>query len=69
MYGASIEQDFPHIAYEQEQLRRKFELQRLFDANQPPVQRPRRSFGAIVGQFASRLSLRSSGRRSSATQS
>lgn len=69
MFGPSVERDFPHIAYEQDQLRRKFELQRQFDANQPPVQRPRRSLADIFGRLIPRLSLRSSGRRSPVSQS
>jgi hypothetical protein len=64
MYGASIELDFPHIAFEQEQLRRKFEMHRLFEANQPQVQRPRRSLATIFGRLAPRIEVRSPGRRS-----
>jgi thiosulfate dehydrogenase [quinone] large subunit len=63
MFGPSVERDFPHIAYEQDQLRRKFELQRLFDANQPQVQRPRRSIADIFGRLTPRCTLRSSDRR------
>ena len=50
MYGGSIEQDFPHIAFEQEQLRHKFEMQRLFEANQPQPQRTRRSLATIFAR-------------------
>src|SRR5690349_3654810 len=59
MYGASIELDFPHIAFEQEQLRREFEMRRLFDANQPQAQRPRRSVADIFGRLTPRFTLRS----------
>jgi hypothetical protein len=69
MYGGSIEQDFPHIAFEQEKLRRTFELQRLFEANQPQPEHPRRSLADLFGQFASRFTLRSSDRRSPVTPS
>ena len=69
MYGGSIEQDFPHIAFEQEQLRRTFEMQRLFEANQPQVQRPRRSLADIFGRLTPRFSLRTPGRRSPGTPS
>ena len=69
MFGGSIEQDFPHIAFEQEQLRRTFELQRMFDASQPPVQRSQRSFGDIFGRLTPRFSLRTPGRRSPFTPS
>ena len=69
MYGASIELDFPHIAFEQEQLRRTFEMQRLFEANQPQVQRPRRSLADIFGRLTPRFSLRTPGRRSPGTPS
>jgi hypothetical protein len=69
MYGGSIEQDFPHIAFEQEQLRRTFEMQRLFEANRPQVQRPRRSLADIFGRLTPRFSLRTPGRRSPVTPS
>lgn len=69
MYGASIEQDFPHIAFEQEQLRRQFELHRLFEANQPQPQRARRSLADILGQLASRIDVRIPGKRSPVAQS
>lgn len=64
MYGASIELDFPHIAFEREQLRQKFEMQRLFEANQPQPQRPRRSLAAIFARLTPRFEVRIAGRRS-----
>jgi hypothetical protein len=67
MYGGSIEQDFPHIAFEQEQLRHKFEMQRLFEANQPRQLRPRRSLAAIFGRLTPRFVVRTPGRRSPTT--
>ena len=65
MYGASIERDFPHIAYEQEQLRRKLEMRRMFEADQPQQQRPRRSLAAIFGRITPRIDVRTPGRQSS----
>lgn len=64
MYGASIEQDFPHIAFEQEQLKRKLEVQRLIDANQPRPQHPRRSLAAIFGRITPQLDTRAMGKQS-----
>ena len=69
MYGGSIEQDFPHIAFEQEQLRHKFEMRRLFEANQPRRPRPRRSLAAFFGRLTPRFDVRPPGRRSSVTPS
>lgn len=64
MYGASIERDFPHIAFEREQLRHKLEMQRLLEADQPQPQRPRRSLAAIFARLAPRFEVRIAGRRS-----
>lgn len=69
MYGGSIEQDFPHIAFEQEQLRHKFEMQRLFEADRPQPQRTRRSLAAIFGRLAPRFDMRTRVRRSPVTPS
>ena len=69
MYGGSIEQDFPHIAFEQEQLRHKFEMQRLFEANQPQPQRTRRSLATIFARLIPRFDVRTPGRRSPVTPS
>jgi hypothetical protein len=69
MYGGSIEQDFPHIAFEQEQLRHKFEMQRLFEANQPQRPRRRRSLAAIFGRLTPRFDVRTPSERSPVTPS
>lgn len=69
MYGASIEQDFPHIAFEREQLRRKLEMRQLLEADQPQRRRSRRSLAAIFGRLTPRFDVRIAGRRSPATPS
>jgi hypothetical protein len=69
MYGGSIEQDFPHIAFEQEQLRHTFEMQRLFEASKPQPQRSRRSLATIFARLAPRFDVRIAGKRSPITPS
>jgi hypothetical protein len=69
MYGASIEQDFPHIAFEREQLKRKLEMRQLLEADQPRRQRPRRSLAAIFGRLTPRFDVRTRGRQSPVTPS
>jgi hypothetical protein len=64
MYGASIEKDFQHITFENEQLKRKLEMRQLLEANQPQRQRPRRSLAAIFGRLTPRIEVRAPGRRS-----
>jgi hypothetical protein len=65
MYGASIETDFQHIEFESEQMKRRLEMQRLFETGeQRPQQRPRRSLVHIFGRLAPRLDLRASVGRS-----
>jgi hypothetical protein len=65
MFGPSIEQAFPHIAFEQEQLKRKLEMQRLLEADQPQPQRSRRSLATIFARLTHRFDVRIAGRRSS----
>jgi hypothetical protein len=69
MFGPSIEQAFPHIAFEQEQLKRKLEMQRLLEADQPQLPRSRRSVANLFGRFTPRFDVRIEGRRSPFTPS
>jgi hypothetical protein len=68
MYGASIEKDVQHIAFEQQQLKRRLEMQRLLDDEQID-QRSRRSLVDIFGRFTPRLALRTPAGRSPVTPS
>jgi hypothetical protein len=59
MYGAAIETDFQHIAFENEQLKRKLETRRLLETGEQPSQkRPRRSLVHVFGRLVPRLDLR-----------
>lgn len=69
MYGASIEQDFPHIAYERAQLKRTLEIRRLLAADQPRIQRPQRSLATIFGRLTPRFDARTPRGQSSAIAS
>ena len=65
MYGASIETDFQHIEFENEQLKRRLEMWRLLETGeQRPQQRPRRSLVNTFGRLVSRLDRRASVGRS-----
>ncbi len=65
MYGPYIEQQFTHIEFENEQLKRKLETRRLFEANpRQDQERPRRSLVSIFGRFVPRLDLRTPASRS-----
>ncbi len=65
MYGASIETDFQHIEFENEQLKRRLEVRRLFEAGeQQPQQRSRHSLVRILGGFVSPFDLRAPASRS-----
>ncbi len=66
MYGASIEKDFQHIAFENEQLKRKMATRSLLEAERQQ-QRPRRSVVDIFGRLAARLDLRTPVGRSPVT--
>ena len=55
MYGASIETDFQHIAFENEQLKRKLETRRLIDAECRTQVSRRRSLAEIFGRIVSEL--------------
>jgi hypothetical protein len=58
MFGPSIEQAFPHIAFEQEQRMRKLEMQRLLEADQPQRQPSRRSLTTIFARLTPRFAVR-----------
>ena len=65
MYGPYIEQQFSHIEFENEQLKRKLETRRLHEAApQQKQERTRRSLVSIFGRFAPRLDVRTTASRS-----
>lgn len=65
MYGAAIETEFQHIEFENEQMKRRLELRRLFEpGEQPSRERPARFLVHFFGQFVPRLDLRASAGRS-----
>jgi hypothetical protein len=68
MYGPSIEKDFQHVRFENEQLKRTKATRRLLDDGQQ-VHRQRRSLVDIFERFAPRLTLRTPAGRSPVTPS
>jgi hypothetical protein len=65
MYGPYIEQQFSHIEFENEQLKRKLETRRWFEAEpQHKQERTRRSLVSIFGRFIPRLDVRTPASRS-----
>ena len=58
MYGASVEKDFQHIKFENEQLQRRLETLRMLETEHEGQVTSRRSFGHIFGWLATRPVLR-----------
>ena len=59
MYGAAIETELQHIAFQNEQLKRKLETRRLLETGEQPLQnRPRRALVHFFGRLVPRLDLR-----------
>ena len=65
MYGPHIEQQFSHIEFENEQLKRKLETRRLLEAEQQQAQaNPPRPLVRVLARFLPRLDLRTPASRS-----
>ena len=64
MYGPQIEKQFQHVTFENEQQKRKLEVRRMLDTEQPHQTRSPRSLADMFKRFVSGIDRRTPVRRS-----